>query len=107
MMSNTGLQAIESQQRRQLWAMRVQECRNSGKSVKEWCAEQGLSYHTYYKWQQKLFHECCESQTFYEVNVGSPSTAAITIHSGACTIDVNNGADEALIAAVLRAVKSC
>ena len=50
-MADSELQEIASQQRQHLWAMQLQECRNSGgKCVKEWCAEQGLSYHTYYKW---------------------------------------------------------
>ena len=36
------------------WSARIAECRNSGKAVKEWCAEQGISVQTYYRWEKRF-----------------------------------------------------
>ena len=36
------------------WRERVQECRSSGQSVKEWCAGHGVNTATYYRWERKV-----------------------------------------------------
>ena len=36
------------------WKERVQECRSSGQSVKEWCAGHGISTATYYRWEREV-----------------------------------------------------
>ena len=36
------------------WLARIAECRNSGKAVKAWCAEQGISVQTYYRWEKRF-----------------------------------------------------
>ena len=38
----------------QEWAEKVQACRSSGLSVREWCRENGVSSTTYYKWERAL-----------------------------------------------------
>ena len=109
-MTDHGLQALNHQKKEEVWAKRIQQCRDSGLGVQSWCAEQGLSYHTYYKWQQKLFRKySSDSETgFYEVNLSSGSgTVAVTVHIGANSADVYNGADEQTIQSVLRALKIC
>ena len=77
--------------------------------VQAWCAEQGLSYHTYYKWQRRLYQQFSESATgFYEVSTaGTTGHAAITVHVGMFSADVYGGADEQTIKAVVKALKSC
>ena len=42
-----GLQKLGVVRRMELWSERVQECRSSGKSVREWCRDKGLSEKTY------------------------------------------------------------
>ena len=56
-MADQGLQTLKQHKKEELWAKRIQECRESGLGVQDRCAAQGLSYHTYYKWQQKLFRK--------------------------------------------------
>ena len=46
----TELQVYAKNQKLQLWAERVRECRGSGKKVAEWCEEKGISRYTYYEW---------------------------------------------------------
>ena len=48
-MTDQSLQALNHQKKEELWASRIQQCRESGLGAQAWCAEQGLSYHTYYK----------------------------------------------------------
>ena len=36
------------------WRGRVQECRSSGQSVKEWCAGHGVNMATYYRWEREV-----------------------------------------------------
>ena len=35
----------------------VQECAHSGKSKREWCAENGIGYSTFIRWQKRLRDE--------------------------------------------------
>lgn len=108
-MAEQSLQTLNRQRKEQEWAGRIKACRESGLGVQAWCAEQGLSYHTYYKWQQRLYRRYAEGETgFYEVsgggNVGHPS---VTVHIGTYIADVYDGADEQTIRAVLKAMKTC
>ena len=109
-MAEQSLQALNHQRKEEEWAMRIQQCRASGLGVQAWCAEHGVSYHTYYKWQQKLFHKYAGAAEsgFYEVHLSSPCNApAATIKVGQYSADVYNGADEQTIRSVLKAMKSC
>ena len=108
MAENTSLQTVNSRQKAALWLSRIEACRSSGMRVQDWCADQGLSYHTYYKWQQKLFHACTSDQQFYEVNYEEPlGKAAVTLRTGEYSLDIYAGADPGTIASVLKAIKEC
>ena len=108
-MAEQSLQAMNSQKREEVWAVRIRQCRESGLKVKEWCAEQGLCYHTYYKWQQRLFRKYAEpAGNFYEISpVKSNGRVAVTVHTGMYSADIYGGADEETIRAVLLAIKTC
>ena len=109
MAENTSLQTVNSQQKAALWLSRIQACRSSGMRVQDWCAEQGLSYHTYYKWQQRLFRECASGQQqFYKVNsIQTTGNIAATLRAGEYSLDIYSGADTETIEAVLKAIKGC
>ena len=83
-MSEQSLQALNSQRREELWAARIKQCRESGLGVQAWRAEQGLSYHTYYKWQSKLSRKYTEAETgYYEISsAGNPGRAVASVHVG-------------------------
>ena len=42
------------------WSARIAECRNSGKAVKAWCAEQGISVPTYYRWEKRFVEKATQ-----------------------------------------------
>ena len=50
----TSVQELKHAARLQEWSGRVAECRNSGISVKAWCAEQGIALKTYYNWEKQI-----------------------------------------------------
>ena len=37
------------------WKHQITECRASGLTVKEWCAQNGCNTSTYYRWERELF----------------------------------------------------
>ena len=42
------------------WSARIAECRGSGKAVKAWCAEQGISAQTYYRWEKRFVEKASQ-----------------------------------------------
>lgn len=49
------LQEAKSQVKLQEWRELVYECRNSGQTIKRWCAEHGISEGTYYAGQKRVW----------------------------------------------------
>ena len=56
------LQTRNEQNKLALWAERVNACRSSGRTVKDWCKESGISEQTYYRWQKRLFEMARQQQ---------------------------------------------
>ena len=112
-MQEESLQVLNQERKEELWAERIRQCRESGLGVQAWCAEQGLSHHTYYKWQQKLYHKYREryagtENCFYEISTGkNRGQPAATVHIGTIRADIYGGADEQTVRNVLRALKTC
>ena len=97
------------------------ECRNSGKSVAVWCADNGINIKTYYYWQKKVWDKATNtmihsnqgelSQTepvqFAQVNLGcmeTSSDADIVIRKDSWTVEVRNTASPILLTTVIQAV---
>ncbi len=105
----------------QLWRGRVMECRNSGKSVAVWCAENGINIKTYYYWQKQVWDKATNAiiprgqsgdpqahlVQFAQVNLvpDNPSTDAdIVIRKNSWTVEIRNTANVSLLSIVLQAV---
>ena len=110
------MNAWEAKRRAQLpeWRQRVLECRSSGLSVREWCAEQQISTKTYYRWEREILdlagkqlarREALPPESavpaFAELPVPpqKASGTAATIHAGTVTVDIHTGASAEVIAA--------
>ena len=52
-----GVQAMKHAMMLQEWSVRIRECRSSGKTVKAWCAQQGIAIKTYYYWEKRFVEE--------------------------------------------------
>ena len=115
------MKAWEAKRRVQLpdWRQRVQECRSSGLSVRDWCAGQQISTKTYYRWEREILDlagkqlACCEVlppepavPAFAEVPVVPQRTsgAAATIHMGTVTVEIHTGASAEVISAICSAL---
>ncbi len=56
----TGVTELKREVMLREWSARIAECRNSGKAVKEWCAEQGISAQTYYRWEKRFVEKASQ-----------------------------------------------
>lgn len=61
-MNEQTIRGAKARQNLQKWSQRVVECRSSGISVSQWCAEHGINPKTYYNWQKKVFVAMTEQQ---------------------------------------------
>lgn len=58
--------------RREEWKAKIEACRSSGLTVRDWCEQQEISEPTYYYWLKQLRQEhlieCRPSLTLQEIN---------------------------------------
>ncbi len=104
-----------------VWRERVMVCRSSGKTIADWCEENGINLKTYYYWQKRVWDKeimdlspetktkLLESRSvqFAQVNLGpiDPiSDADIVIRKDAWTVEIRNTASPNLLSTVLEAV---
>ena len=109
-----SLQTLNAVQRIQVWAERIAECRNSGKSVRAWCREKEISEKTYYYWQRRLYQQmvCAAERVDFaeiprEVQTGGSTGAAAKVCLSGATIEVYPEADTEMIQVILETLKSC
>lgn len=104
------------------WMQIIQECRSSGKTIKEWCAEHDIKESAYFYWQNKVRIKACDtlpalgtSGSTQIVQVKLPiredkeeagQTADIILHIGTATLELRNGASASLIENTLRALQN-
>ena len=108
---NKGIRTLRKEQNLALWANQVEKCNNSGLSVAQWCRNNNIPVSTFWSRQKKVYEaytqksrpQFIEVSVEPEVNANSPM---ISIKRNDFTVEINNGADEATITAVLRAMKN-
>lgn len=109
-----NLQELNCNKNIQIWSARIEQCRNSGKSVKSWCSENGIKTQTFYYWQKKLYQLLISSQQeFSEIPVdiiGKDSASEERI-AKISTVDFElnlySGASPEQITALLAGMKRC
>ena len=60
--------AIAAEYRLQQWAGIMQDCKESGLSIKAYCENAGIHQNTYFYWQKKLREAACEELIKIESN---------------------------------------
>ena len=120
-MGSISLNTAKHESYIQVWRERVMACRSSGKTIVDWCQENGINLKTYYYWQKRVWDKeimdlspetktkLLESRSvqFAQVNLGcadSSSDADIVIRKDEWTVEIRNTASPALLNAVLQAV---
>ena len=78
-------------------------------NVRQWCQEHGVNISSYYKWQRKVYAMAQAQQEiqFAEVTPERPVGVAVTVRIAGTEAEIHNGADAAIVEAVLRILKSC
>lgn len=111
---NKGLRVVKENRNLAEWTRQVEECRNSGLSVRKWCEQKGIAQSTYIYRQNKVWKAINQrSNTFVEMPVEESSDMTIgchiaaTVHIGGVNAEIHNGADEATLTALLRVLRSC
>ena len=112
---------LKHKARLQEWALTVQECRSSGKSVKQWCIENKIKATTYYRWEREILGDAGKNRNKPErsgtavfAELPAPikqyrqvSRQYATLHIGNISIDIYSGMDAELLKTLLEAVKLC
>ena len=106
-----GLQIIKENKNLAEWSRQVEECRGSGLSVRAWCEQSGIAVSTYTYRQNKVWKALNQQKTFVEMPTEvlgeSESGIAATVRIRGANAEIHNGADEATLTAIFRALKSC
>ena len=106
-----GLRVFKENSNLAEWSQQVEDCRSSGLSVRAWCERNGIAVSTFHYRQQKVWNALQERNQFVEVplqvNEYRNENIAATVHIGEIRADIHNGADEATLTALIRALKSC
>lgn len=122
------LSMATQEQRMKLWIARIRECRNSGKRVGQWCAENEIGVKTYYYWMRKIKQEAFDSlpaerkskcvssmsispiASFTEIKLPETqvkpySETALILRIGSTALEIQNGATDTVIENTLRALQ--
>lgn len=111
-----GLQIIKENKNLAEWSRQVEECRNSGLSVRSWCEQHQIAVSTFHYRQQKVWKALQKSSQFVEVplsfdesrdNIIAANKIAASVRIGGICAEVHNGANKATLTAIFRALKSC
>ena len=116
----TGVTELKREVMLREWSARIAECRGSGKAVKEWCAEQGISVQTYYRWEKRFVEKATQQLSLpAPTQAGmlmriNPDTlpsgdmnsigAGITIRHGESVINLPAGSSAEAVAELVKAL---
>ena len=103
------MRSLEHQVNVKEWRELIAECRNSGKTVKDWCEENSVRPSKYYYWLRVIRSEslvlagknmAVPSQQFTQVRVREneqdmsvASGTCAVLKSGTFSLEISNGAD--------------
>ena len=99
----------------QEWAKRIEICKSSGKTVSDWCHQNGINEKTYYYWNRKVMYMAGTADSvsgrFYEIPEVY-ETAAVrdivsTVSVGTMKAEIYKGADAETLNALLKAMRQC
>jgi putative transposase len=103
---------VTAKYRAEQWTKIIQEQRASGKTVKAFCLERGLSRNAFFYWQRKLREAACENLPATEQSRGLAPAGwmqlsyaeevkdSIEVEINGCRIKVDNKTDPQLLKSV-------
>lgn len=112
--------ATKAEFRFRQWSKIIQDCQSSSLSVTEWCKQNGIGAKSYYYWLRKIRSKSCETmelpvpvikqpivplQLSHLESFKSPGPL-VTIRLGSASIDITEGASQAMIETVLKSLQN-
>jgi len=79
-------QMIAKEYRLSQWAEIIKARNESGKSIKKFCEDAGISKHTYFYWQRKLREEACNELIISEEFTNNVPSCIFRAHPGSSSI---------------------
>ena len=71
------LQEIRKQVHLQEWTQMVMDCRNSGLSIENWCAQNGVNLKTYYYRHRRVFEAIGDRPPKHTSRAMTPATDSV------------------------------
>jgi len=106
-----GLRIVNQRKNMIEWSRQVEDCRNSGLSVRAWCEQNNIAVSTFHYRQQKIWDALNQQQNqFIEFPIPVDeyhNEIAATIHFGDIKADIHNGVHKETLEALCKALKSC
>ena len=109
--------SIRQQASMNRWALIIKDQRASGKTVRAFCRDQGLSWHAYYYWRRKIRQilldnnqQAAEVHTFVEVPypgsyVPSSNEGSITMHIGTASLELRGNVNGSSLRTAMQLLK--
>lgn len=111
---------VKQSLQKEKWIALIKDCQSSGLTIRAWCEQNNIKEQTYYRNLHKLRAELCEQLpvpattedkpvVFQPLQVDSPvanTKAAVIVHMGNTTVEINEGTSRDTIQAVLLALQS-
>lgn len=106
------------------WTALIRECRNSGQTVIEWCANHDINTRNYYYWLNQVRIAACEAlpsmknggESIVPIDIPKPkssedskkqqSSSDIILRFGEITLELSNSASASLIENTLRVIQN-
>lgn len=89
------------------WQVQVTACQESGKTVKAWCEENGISPATYYNRLRKLREAALSEEEHRLVPISPAPSRNIKITAGEISISLPDNATPEQLSAIVGVLKSC
>lgn len=111
---------VKKHLKQEQWKTLIKECQTSGMTIAAWCKQNDICEQTYYRNLKKLREEICDSLpipikeqekpvTFKKLEVQPPvkhTQAAVIIHLPSASLEIQNGATQETVEAVLLALQN-
>ena len=112
--------ATKAEFRFKQWSKIIQDCQSSSLSITEWCNQNNIGAKTYYYWLRKIRKKSCETMELPVPVIKQPivplqlslresnksSGSLVTIRLGSASIEIAEGASQAMIETVLKSLQN-
>ena len=102
---------MNENERNEQWRERIRAYRESGLTMRAWCAAQGIPFNQLKYWLRKLSPGTRKSPTTTWVTVtptppSSAETSPLVVRIGSASIDIRPGFDASLLTQVVRVLEA-